>query len=109
MSNPTRDREGTNADEMAKLEVEAALTKVQVVGALEALESNLRQLIAHVEQLACHVVAIEAVLKNLKPVQAIDPEAVNDAVRSAVSAGTEGSGDPQPALRIVAELLQKPS
>jgi len=108
MSNPTRDREGTNAD-VAKLEVEAALTKVQVVGALEALDSNLRQLITHVEQLACHVVAIEAVLKNLTPVQAIDPQAVNDEVRTAVLTGTGGSGDPLPALRIVSELLQKPS
>lgn len=88
----------------AKLEVQAAMYKAQFVQAVEALESNLEQLFRHLENMAAHVVAVEAVLAEVLKDQKIDMAAVQAAIRLKISDGTEGKGDPAKALEIASSI-----
>ncbi len=96
---------GADADfDTAKLEVQAAMYKAQFVQAVEALESNLEQLFRHLENMAAHVVALEAVLTEVVKDHKIDMAAVQAAIRKKIADGTEGKGDPDKALGVAAEI-----
>ena len=91
----------------AKLEVQAAMYKAQFSQATERLEENLNELFKHLENMAAHVVALEAVVSQMAQAQQLDDQAIVEEIRKRIAAGTEAAGDPERAINAARRLLER--
>jgi hypothetical protein len=91
--------------DIAKLEVQAVMYKTQFAAAVERLEGNLGELFKHLESMAGHIVAFEAVLKEVVKTYPVSREAVLSEIRSRISTGTEAQGSPDVAVGVADRIL----
>lgn len=91
--------------EIAKLEVQAAMYKAQIATAVERLDGNLADLFKHLENMAAHIVAFEAILKGLITQHPIAWEAVESDIRSRIDSGTGSQGSPDVALSVADRII----
>ena len=91
--------------EIAKLEVQAAMYKAQSATAVERLDGNLSDLFKHLENMAAHIVAFEAVLKCLVKEHPIAWEPVESDIRSRIESGTGSQGNPDIALGVASRIV----
>lgn len=92
---------------LAKLEVQAAMYKAQFSEAADHLEASLNELFKHVENMAAHIVALEAVVSAVLRTHSVDAAAVEEDVRNRIAAGTGSAGDPTQALLVARRLMDK--
>ena len=104
--------EPTSADaaaDLARIEVQAAMYKAQLGNGIAMLETNLEALFHYIENLGSHLVAIEAIIKELGSAHTLDAAAIRKSIRDRVTEGTAGGADPAKALEVAADLLRSVS
>lgn len=93
--------------DLAKLEVQAVMYKTQFTAAVERLEGNLGDLFKHLESMAGHIIAFEAVLTEVVKVHPVNREDVLSEIRSRISESTEAQGSPALAVAVAERILKQ--